>query len=79
MSAIAILLCIVALVAIYGTLRAEYRQQLLDDREEELEEYSKQLDERANRIAADEATLRSEFQALAQARLELDKWRRKDQ
>ena len=68
MNAVLILLAIVALSAVIGNLRAFYRQQILDDREEDLDEYSAQLDERANRIAAEEETIKSEWAALRQAR-----------
>lgn len=73
MNAVLILLAIVALAAVIGNLRAFYRQDLLDDREKNLEEYSAQLDERANRIAAEEETLKSEWQALRQAREEIER------
>ena len=73
MNAVLILLAIVALSAVIGNLRAFYRQSLLDDREEDLDEYSAQLDERANRIAAEEETLKSEWIALRQAREALEK------
>lgn len=71
MNAALILLAIVALAAVIGNLRAFYRQDLLDDREKDLDEYSAQLDERANRIAAEEETLKSEWIALRQARSEI--------
>lgn len=73
MNAALILLAIVALAAVIGNLRAFYRQDLLDDREKDLEEYSAQLDERANRIAAEEETLKSEWIALRQAREEIER------
>ena len=73
MNAVLILLAIVALAAVIGNLRAFYRQSLLDDREEDLDEYSAQLDERANRIAAEEETLKSEWIALRQARKEIER------
>ena len=73
MNAVLILLAIVALAAVIGNLRAFYRQGLLDDREEDLDEYSAQLDERANRIAAEEETLKSEWIALRQARKEIER------
>lgn len=73
MKAVAFLLTIVALAAVIGNLRAFYRQSLLDDREEDLDEYSAHLDERANRIAAEEQTLKSEWQALRQARETIEK------
>ncbi len=73
MNAVLILLAIVALAAVIGNLRAFYRQGLLDDREEDLDEYSAQLDERANRIAAEEETIKSEWIALRQARKEIER------
>lgn len=73
MNAVLILLAIVALAAVIGNLRAFYRQSLLDDREEDLDEYSAQLDERANRIAAEEETLKSEWIFLRQARKEIER------
>lgn len=73
MNAALILLAIVALAAVIGNLRAFYRQDLLDDREKDLDEYSAQLDERANRIAAEEQTLKSEWLALRQAREEIER------
>lgn len=73
MNAALILLAIVALAAVIGNLRAFYRQDLLDDREKDLDEYSAQLDERANRIAAEEETLKSEWLALRQAREEIER------
>ena len=73
MNAVLILLAIVALAAVIGNLRAFYRQGLLDDREEDLDEYSAKLDERANRIAAEEETLKSEWIALRQARKEIER------
>ena len=73
MNAVLILLAIVALAAVIGNLRAFYRQDLLDDREKDLDEYSAQLDERANRIAAEEQTLKSEWLALRQAREEIER------
>ena len=73
MNAVLILLAIVALAAVIGNLRAFYRQDLLDEREKDLDEYSAQLDERANRIAAEEQTLKSEWIALRQAREEIER------
>jgi len=56
-----ILAIIVVLAAIFGILWTFYRQDELDEREEELDKYSIHLDERANRLAADEATCREMF------------------
>ena len=46
--------------AIYNVLRAEE----LDEREDELDKYSVHRDERDNRIAADEKTLRELYKEL---------------
>ena len=58
---------IVVLAAVIAILWTVHRQDELDDREAELEAQSLSLDERANRIAADEETLRSEWKCLQQA------------
>lgn len=73
MNAVVLLLAIITLSAVIGNLRAFYRQGLLDDREKDLDEYSAHLDERANRIAAEEETLKSEWIALRQARKEIER------
>ena len=49
---------IVVLAGIIGVAWTIYRQEELDEREEELDKYSAHLDERANILAADEATCR---------------------
>ena len=59
---------IVVLAAVIAILWIVHRQDELDDREAELEAQSLSLDERANRIAADEQTLLSEWEALRRAR-----------
>ena len=66
-----ILAIIVVLAAIIGILWTVHRQDELDDMEAELTAQSLALDERANRIAADEQTLRSEWEALRKARASL--------
>lgn len=63
-----ILAIIVVIAGILGVLWTINRQEELDDREEELTAQSLALDERANRIAADEQTLLSEWEALRRAR-----------
>lgn len=73
MNTVVLLLAIITLSAVIGNLRAFYRQGLLDDREKDLDEYSAQLDERANRIAAEEETLKSEWISLRQARNEIER------
>ena len=52
------LLILVVLAAILGVLWTVHRQDELDERQEELDKYSTHLDERANILAADEATCR---------------------
>ena len=59
---------IVVLAAIIAILWAVHRMDELDDLEAELTAQSLALDERANRIAADEQTLLGEWEALRQAR-----------
>ena len=54
----AILGIIVVLAGIFGVLWTVHRQDELDEREEDLDKYSIHLDERANRLAADEADCR---------------------
>ena len=49
---------IVVLASLLGVAWTIYRQEELDEREEELDKYSAHLDERANILAADEATCR---------------------
>ena len=53
-----ILTIIVVLAAIFGVLWTVHRQDELDERQDELDKYSTHLDERANILAADEATCR---------------------
>lgn len=48
------------------------RSEALDEKEEYLSKISVHLDERANRIAADEATLSNEWLLLKEAKKELD-------
>ena len=59
---------IAILVAALCVLWALKRQDELSDLKEELDKYSSHLDERANRIAADEQTLLSELDDLRRAR-----------
>lgn len=66
-----ILAIIVVLAGILGVLWTINRQEELDDREAELTAQSLALDERANRIAADEQTLKSEWAMLRKARASL--------
>ena len=58
---------LLVLAAIIGILWTVHRNDELDDREAELEAQSLALDERANRIAADEETLKKEWKYLQQA------------
>ena len=59
------------LVAALCVLWALKKQDELSELKEELDKYSLHLDERANRIAADEQTLRSEWETLRKARASL--------
>ena len=67
-AAVVALLALIAVAAIIGILWTVYRQEHLDEREKELEQISIDLDGRANRIAAEEETIKSEWAALRQAR-----------
>ena len=72
---LAILGIIVVLSAVVGILWALNRQDELDEREEELDKMSVHLDERANRIAAEEETIKLEWKYLRQAKDMLEKQR----
>lgn len=65
-----VLLVLAAILCIAWTV---YRQEQLDELEEELEKISVHLDERANRIAADEQTLKNEWAMLRKATEEINK------
>ena len=75
---LAILGIIVVLAAIFGVLWTFYRQDELDEREEELDKMSVHLDERANRIAAEEETIKLEWKCLRQAKDMLDKQQKEE-
>lgn len=62
---------IVVLAGIIGVLWTVYRQDELDEREEELDKREIALDERANRIAAEEQTIRGEWESLRKAHDEI--------
>lgn len=68
---ITILGIIVVLAAIIGILWTVHRQDELDDMEAELTAQSLALDERANRIAAEEQTIRGEWESLRKAHDEI--------
>ena len=70
-----ILRIIVVLAAIIGILWAVHRNDELDDREDELKQNSLDLDERANRIAAEEETLKMEWAELRKAKEAIDNQR----
>ena len=61
---ITLLIVLLVLAALFCIVWTVHRQDELDEREEELEQISIDLDERANRIAADEETLKSMFKQL---------------
>jgi len=63
---------LLALVGVLCVLWALYHQDKLDDIRDELDKREIQLDERANRIAADEATLTQEWQILRKAKQEME-------
>jgi len=62
---------IFALLGVVCMLRALYHQDKLDEIREELDKREVQLDERANRLAADEQTLIQEWQLLRKAKEEM--------
>ena len=64
---ITLLIVLLVLAALFCIVWTVHRQDELDEREAELEAQPLSLDERANRIAADEETLRSEWKCLQQA------------
>ena len=70
-----ILAIVVVLAAILGVLWTVNRQDELDEREEELKQISLDLDERANRIAAEEENIKYEWKYLRMAKDMLDKQR----
>lgn len=66
---------LLALIAIFEIIVAAWefnRSEELDEREEELDKMSVHLDGRANRIAAEEQTLNSEWQLLRMAKDAID-------
>jgi len=67
------LIIIIVLIAVIGILWTVHRNDELDEREDELKQISLDLDERANRIAAEEETLKLEWKYLRQAKGLLDK------
>ena len=67
------LIIIIVLIAVIGILWTVHRNDELDEREDELKQISLDLDERANRIAAEEETLKLEWKYLRQAKDLLDK------
>lgn len=71
MSAPAILLAVItAIVLLYGA-KVHHRAVVLDELEKDLEEKSLELDERSNRIAAEEQTIRGEWESLRKAHDEI--------
>ena len=67
-----ILGCIIFLAGMLCLLYALGKQDELEDFKEELDKREIALDERANRIAADEATLTQEWQILRKAKQEME-------
>ena len=71
MEAVYILLAIITAVVIIGAAWVFNRSYALDERQSELDKYSVHLDERDNRIAADEQTIRGEWESLRKAHNEI--------
>jgi len=66
------LLAVIAVVVIIGIAWVISRSEALDEQQMELDKMSVHLDGRANRIAADEQTLQSEWQSLREAKAAID-------
>ena len=73
MQAVYILLAVVAIVVIIAIAWVVGRSEALDEWEKDLEKYSSHLDERDNRIAADEQSLLNGWRALRDAKESIDK------
>ena len=56
----------ITLFVIAGAIHNAFRADALDEEREELDKYSTHLDERANRLAADEQTIRNLYKELRQ-------------
>ena len=69
---------ILVLSAVIGILWALNRQDELDEREEELDKMSVHLDERANRIAAEEEIIKNEWKYIRMAKDMLDKQQKEE-
>lgn len=72
MQAIYYILAIIAIIVIIGIAWVINRSEALDDMKDDLDKMSVHLDGRANRIAAEEQTLNSEWQALRKAKEAID-------
>lgn len=64
MAIIYILLAIIAAIVISGILYVVWQMEEIDESKEKLDKYSVYLDERANRLAAEEMTLRELYKEL---------------
>jgi len=69
------MLAIIAIAVILGIAWVFYRSEQLDEWEEELDKMTIHLDGRANRIAAEEATLKAQWSALRMAKESIEKER----
>jgi len=67
------MLAVIAIIVILGIAWVFYRSEQLDEWEEELDKMTIHLDGRANRIAAEEETLKAEWAALRQAKKAIEK------
>lgn len=66
MSIVYILLGLVTIIVLGYGAKTMMRSDELDEFQEELDKYSVHLDERANKLAADEATIRQLYKELRQ-------------
>jgi len=69
------MLAIIAIIVILGIAWVFYRSEELDEWEEELDKMTIHLDGRANRIAAEEETLKMQWAELRRAKESIEKER----
>ena len=72
---ITLLIVLLVIAALFCIVWTVHRQDELDEREEELEQISLDLDGRANRIAAEEETINMQWAELRKAREFIEKQR----
>lgn len=64
MTMLTLITALLAIIAICGVIYTTIQWDELEERKEELDKYSVHLDERDNRISADEATIRELYKEL---------------